>query len=119
MEISPKEKYICLETFRKNGKGVKTPVWFVIFDDLVWVVTREKTGKVKRIWNKNKVRIAASNFSGKTHGPWFSGTATLVEGKKAQQIITLRDKKYGFLSKLISIFTFRKGNFVVFSIKLE
>jgi len=43
------EKYINLETYRKNGKTVHTPVWFVISDDLVQVITREKTGKVKRL----------------------------------------------------------------------
>ena len=29
------QKYISLETFRKNGQGVKTPVWFVLHNDAV------------------------------------------------------------------------------------
>ena len=53
MEKFSNEKYIALETFRKNGVGVKTPVWFVEFDDLIWVVTREFTGKVKRLRNNS------------------------------------------------------------------
>ena len=24
------QKYISMETFKKNGQGVKTPVWFVL-----------------------------------------------------------------------------------------
>jgi len=27
------EKYISLQTFKKNGQGVKTPVWFVLHTD--------------------------------------------------------------------------------------
>jgi len=45
------EKYISLETYRKNNQPVKTPVWFVIKDDLIYVVTGDKTGKVKRLKN--------------------------------------------------------------------
>ncbi len=29
------EKHINLETLRKNGTKVKTPVWFVTFNDLI------------------------------------------------------------------------------------
>jgi len=41
------EKYISLETYRKNNQPVRTPVWFVIKNDLIYVVTRDQTGKVK------------------------------------------------------------------------
>ena len=68
-----KKKYISLETLRKNGVPVRTPVWFVIFNDMVYVVTRESTGKVKRIKNNQDVRVAPCNFSGKIEGDWISG----------------------------------------------
>jgi uncharacterized protein len=42
-------KYINLETYKKNGKVVSTPVWFVIEDKKVFVITRSGTGKVKRL----------------------------------------------------------------------
>jgi len=29
LEQFSKKKYLSLETFRKNGKSVRTPVWFV------------------------------------------------------------------------------------------
>jgi len=38
-------KYISLETFKKNNQPVRTPVWFVIKNNLVYVVTREKQEK--------------------------------------------------------------------------
>ena len=45
------QKYINLQTFRKSGKPVNTPVWFVVSDQKMYVITRELTGKVKRIKN--------------------------------------------------------------------
>ncbi len=117
MVIFHNEKYIVLETLKKNGLSVKTPIWFVEEDGLIWVVTREFTGKVKRIKNNNKVKIAASNFSGKLKGDWLSGTAQIVEGDLANKIIHLRNTKYGIMAKLIGIFSAKKGNYVVISIK--
>jgi len=39
--------YINLETYRRNGQPVATPVWFTIDDTnkMVYVVTRTETGK--------------------------------------------------------------------------
>ena len=34
-------KYINLDTYKKSGKSVTTPVWFVIEDDVFFVLTRE------------------------------------------------------------------------------
>ncbi len=119
MDIFANEKYIALETFRKNGNPVSTPVWFVEFDNLIWVITRELTGKVKRIRNNNKVNVATSNFSGKPKSKWFSGKATLIQGDLAEKAITLRNKKYGIMAKLIGIFSGNKGKYVVYSIQLD
>ena len=49
------QKYISVETYKKNNDAVRTPVWFVIKDKLVYVVTRDQTGKVKRLKNNQKV----------------------------------------------------------------
>ena len=119
MVIFPNEKYLVLETFRKNGVSVKTPVWFVEDADLIWVVTRKLTGKVKRIRNNDKVRIASSNFSGTPKGKWFSGNAQLVQGDFAKNAISLRNKKYGIMAKMIGIFSATKGDYVIFSIRLD
>ncbi len=119
MFIFSNEKYIALETFRKNGEPIKTPVWFVEYNDLIWVVTRELTGKVKRLRNNNKVNVAVSSFSGTPKGKWFSGTAKKVQDNLAIKAISSRNKKYGFMAKLMEVFSAKKGNYVVYSIKLD
>ena len=119
MPIFPNEKYISLETFRKNGIPVKTPVWFVEHDNLIWIVTRELTGKVKRLKNNNKVNVAASNFSGTPKDKWHSGSAKRIQGELAERALSLRNKKYGFMAKMIGIFSYKKGKYVIYSIELD
>ncbi len=54
------QKYLNLETFKKNGTGVKTPVWFAedpsagldSSDAKLYVYTIGVSGKVKRILKK-------------------------------------------------------------------
>ena len=52
------QKYLNLETFRKSGVGVKTPVWFVQEGDVLFVRTGAIRVKVKRIRNNSQVNIA-------------------------------------------------------------
>ena len=111
-------KYINLETYKKNGKVVSTPVWFVIEDKKVFVITRSGTGKVKRLRNNPNVRISPCNFRGKLKGKWVNGTASFQDSLEYERIMNLRNKKYGFQSKLASLFTIGKGNFILISIKI-
>jgi hypothetical protein len=83
------QKYISLTTFRKNGQGVKTPVWFAEQDGKLYVMTRSDSGKYKRIRNNPQVKLAPCTMGGKITGPEFSGTASVLppahwaEAKKA------------------------------------
>lgn len=111
-------KYINLETFKKNGTSVPTPVWFVIENECIFVVTRSGTGKVRRVRNNPNVRIVPSGFRGKPKGTWKDGAAKIVGSEDSGRIIRLRNKKYGFQAKLASLFTSGKGKYVVLSIKI-
>ena len=112
------QKYINFETYKKDGSPVRTPVWFVIDNDLLYVITREYTGKVKRLKNNQNVRIVSCSFQGEPKNEWVEGKAQIVTGNDADKIIKLRKKKYGFSARLISLFTSQKGNLVVYSIQL-
>ena len=75
LEQFSKQKYINLETYKRDSTSVKTPVWFVIDNDLIYIITRESTGKVKRLKNNQNVRIVTCSFSGKTKNEWVNGKA--------------------------------------------
>ena len=112
------QKYINLETYKKDGTPVRTPVWFVIDNDLIYVITRDSTGKVKRLRNNQDVRIVLCSFKGEPKSEWIKGKAENITGDEANKIIKLRKKKYGMFARLSGIFTSQKGNLTVYSIKM-
>lgn len=112
------QKYISLETYKKDKTSVRTPVWFVIDNDRVCIMTKESTGKVKRLRNNQNVRIAVCSMNGQIKNKWINGIAKMIVGDNAEKIIKLRKKKYGFSARLISVFTSQKGSNVVYSIEL-
>jgi len=72
------QKYISLTTFRKNGIGVATPVWFGEQDGKLYVMTRSDMGKIKRIRNNPQVKVAPCTIRGKITGPEFAATARIL-----------------------------------------
>jgi len=93
------QKYISLETFKKSGQGVKTPVWFVLDRDVFYVYTDADSWKVKRIRNNPRVRVAVCNVRGSVKCPWVDATASIVYGEEQRAAHRLLDRKY--LLKLI------------------
>ena len=118
LEQFSKQKYINLETYKRDNTPVKTPVWFVIDKGLVYIITRESTGKVKRLKNNQNVRVVPCSFKGEIKNEWVNGKAQKVTGSEADNVIKLRKKKYGFAVRLSGLFTSQKGNLVVYSIDL-
>jgi uncharacterized protein len=87
-------KYISLKTFRKNGVGVATPVWFGEDDGKLYVMTRSDMGKAKRIRNNPQVSVAPCTIRGTVTGPEYSATARILpplEHARARQTI---NRKY-------------------------
>lgn len=76
------QKYICLTTFRKNGAGVSTPVWFGEDDGRLYVMTRSDSGKYKRLRNNPEVQIAPCTMRGKIKGPQFSATVRILPAEE-------------------------------------
>jgi uncharacterized protein len=88
------QKYISLTTFRKNGEGVSTPVWFGEDGDKLYVMTRSDMGKVKRMRNSSQVKVAPCTIRGKVTGPEFAAQARILappEHAHARQTI---NRKY-------------------------
>ena len=112
-------KYISLETYRKNGQPVQTPVWFVIKENLIYVVTRSKTGKVKRLKNNPQVKFALCTMRGNITGEWISGTVKILDQTQTNEAVKMRDKKYGFIAKIAKFLSKSKGEFFAFTIMIN
>jgi len=92
-----KRSYLNLETYRKNGQAVPTPVWFVQDGGLLYVRTFASSGKVKRVRNNSRVRVVPCDYRGKPRGEWVEGQAQLVDEPEAERINQLLKKKYGLV----------------------
>jgi PPOX class probable F420-dependent enzyme len=98
------QKYISVETFKKNGQGVKTPVWFVLYQNALYAYTEADSWKVKRIRNNPRVRVAVCTIRGDIKGPWLDATASLIDGDERLAADKLLDQKY-FLKKIFNFLT--------------
>jgi hypothetical protein len=106
-----KQNYLSLESFRKNGIGVRTPVWFAADPGLdirsreakLYIYTIENTGKVKRVRNNPRVRIAPCSRTGVVKGDWIEANARVVEGAEAERGSKLLTQKY-FLKRIFDLF---------------
>lgn len=111
-------KYINLETLRKDGRAVVTPVWFTIDGQNIAVITKSETGKVKRLRNNSAVRIMPSGFRGEPKGDWMSGKARFADPEELKRAMEQRKKKYGFRASLASAFSSGRGSPVAILITL-
>jgi hypothetical protein len=91
------QEFLSIETFRKNGIGVKTPVWFAPEGDMLVLWTRGDSGKVKRIRNNARVNIAPCTRFGKVTGEWTAAHASVDDSDAAvQHVVALLRQKLGF-----------------------
>lgn len=116
-------KYLNLETLRKNGQSVRTPVWFAADDSspkeavprCLFVYTIGVSGKVKRIRNYPKVRIAPCDMRGGLLGEWIPARAEIVSGEEAARGMRLLNRKYVPWKQLLDFFAlFRRRGRIVF-----
>ena len=96
-----RERYISLATFRRNGKAVETAVWFARHDERIYVFTEARAGKVKRLRNSDRARVAACDVRGRVHGAWHEARAREVSDPDivATAYAALRSK-YGWQMRL-------------------
>jgi uncharacterized protein len=117
------QKYINLETFRKNGQGVRTPVWFAGepeqgVPEKLYVYSTADSGKAKRIRNNPRVRVAPCDVRGKLLGEWIDALAEIVTGAEAEHGMQLLNKKYFPWRQILGFFSlFSRSKRVVFVIR--
>ena len=103
------QKYVNLETFKKSGQAVRTPLWFIEEHDVLYMRTPAASAKVKRIRNNSSVRIVPSDVRGNPLGTWLDGKANLIDADDAEWVNELIKRKYGLLKRLIDLRSRLKG----------
>jgi PPOX class probable F420-dependent enzyme len=98
------EKYLSLESFRRDGRGVRTALWFAAGPDgTLYAYTMAKSGKVKRIRRNGAVRVAPCDARGRVTGGWVDATAELVGGASFDLGMRLLNKKYWPIKQMLDL----------------
>ena len=99
------QKYLNLETYRKNGEAVATPVWFAEDAGVLYIYSLANAGKVKRIRNNPRVRVMPCDVRGKPKGEWVEARARVLDDAGAERAHRLLDKKYGWMKKIGGLYS--------------
>lgn len=101
-------RYVSLATFRRDGREVRTAVWAAPGPESgpLFVYTNGKSGKVKRIRNSPRVRLAPCDARGGLADgvTWTDASARILEDSAAQEraFAALR-AKYGWQMRLLEL----------------
>jgi uncharacterized protein len=114
------QKYLNLESYRKTGEGVATPLWFAEDAGRLYVYSLADAGKVKRIRNNPRVRVMPCGLRGEPKGEWVEASAKILDAAAARRGHELLDRKYGLLKKLGNVFSMlMRRERVVIGIELD
>lgn len=98
-----KDQYMNVETFRKSGEGVRTPVWFVELNGELCFTTESNSAKVKRLRRNPTARVAPCNVRGDLKGDWHTCTARFLGSAEQSAVIKVYDRKYGLMKKFFDL----------------
>ncbi len=87
-------KYLALTSFKRDGTGVTTPVWFVVDEGQLLVLTASRSFKVKRIRRNPAVTIAPCTASGRLRGEPIPARAQLLPPSELPRVEQLLRRKY-------------------------
>lgn len=115
-----RHQYINVETYRKTGQGVRTPVWFVIHEGELCFTTEASSGKVKRLRHTKIVKVAPCTASGELRGDWHAARARFMNTQETDLVKKVYAKKYGFMKLLFDLMgIFRKSDRLFIALALD
>jgi uncharacterized protein len=87
-------KYLSITSFKRDGSGVATPVWFVQEDGRLLIQTDATSGKVKRIRRNPHVLVGPCTASGRLLADPVPAQAELLPDAKVGRVERLLAAKY-------------------------
>ncbi len=89
-------RYLSVTSFKRDGTGVATPVWFVSDGRRLFAFTDLHSAKVRRIRRDPHVLVASCRVDGKLHGEPVSARAEVLttdaELERVQKLLLARYK---------------------------
>jgi PPOX class probable F420-dependent enzyme len=87
-------KYLSLESFKRDGTGVATPVWFVTDDGKILVITGDGSYKVRRIRRNPAVTVAECTAAGRLRSARVPARAQVLTVSEVPSVRRLMSRKY-------------------------
>jgi PPOX class probable F420-dependent enzyme len=94
-------KYLSLTSYKRDGTGIATPVWFVIDDRRLLVMTDPESFKVKRVRRNPDVTIAPCTATGRLRGDPVPGRADLLPDSERPHLDQLMEGKYSWIARVM------------------
>lgn len=102
-------RYLNLESFRRDGTTVRTPLWFAPdTDGTLYIYSLAEAFKVKRLRRTPRCRIAACDLRGRVAGPWLEARAEILSGAAAAHGMALLDRRYWPWKQMLGLFSRRE-----------
>ena len=97
-------RYLNLESTKRDGTAVRTPLWFAPgADGTFYVYSQAEAFKVKRLRRNPRCRIAACDMRGNVTGPWLEARAEIVAGDAAAHGMALLNRRYWPWKQLLGL----------------
>jgi PPOX class probable F420-dependent enzyme len=87
-------KYLSITSYRRDGTGKATPVWFVQEGGRLLVETDAGSYKVRRIRRNPRVTVAPCGPTGRLHGTPVTARAELLPDSEIGRVERLMARKY-------------------------
>jgi PPOX class probable F420-dependent enzyme len=95
-------RYLSLTSFKRDGTGVATPLWFVNDGERLLALTGLRSGKVKRIRRDPHVLVAPCRPSGKLRGePVRARVEVLTATAELDRVQKLLMKRYRLTYRVV------------------
>ncbi|MFE0425389.1 PPOX class F420-dependent oxidoreductase [Streptomyces sp. NPDC058953] len=96
-------RYISLTTFRRDGTGVATPVWFAEEGGTLYVWTNRDSWKVKRLRRDPRTTVTVCDVRGRIAegAAHAEGTGELLDPDGTDRVRGLIARKYGWQFRLV------------------
>lgn len=101
------EKVILLQTRKRDGSWVDTPVNIAVEGDRAYFRTPGVASKNKRLRNFPAVRISPCTWSGKVTGNPMEATARMLSGEESSAAGRAINRKYPVLQRILVPLTHR------------
>ena len=87
-------KYLSVTSYRRDGTGVATPVWFVVEGERLLAHPDPRSFTARRIRRNPEVEVAPCSSSGRPRGEPVHGRAAFLDAAEIPRVERLMARKY-------------------------